>query len=106
MERSGLVHSRTVGRCALVACVALFALGGAPACAAAYHLAPLTRLQLTVVQFASATGDYRRLDAIGAELVVSPDGTILVPTLGSIPVSKLSPDELATEIATRLQAKL
>ena len=74
--------------------------------AAPAQLAPLTKLRLTVVQFMPTTGDYRRWDALGGDLVVSPDGSVLVPTLGSIPAGDLSPDQLAAVIADKLQAKL
>lgn len=69
-------------------------------------LAPLTKLRLTVVQFVAATGDYKRWDALGGDLDVGPDGTLTVPTLGSMEVAGMSPDQLGTEIAGRLQDKL
>jgi len=69
-------------------------------------LAPLTKLRLTVVQFVAATGDYRRWDALGGELDVGPDGMLTVPTLGSIEVAGMTPDQLGAEIANRLQTKL
>lgn len=69
-------------------------------------LAPLTKLRLTVVQFVAATGDYKRWDALGGDLEIAPDGTLAVPTLGAIDVQGLSADQLESEIAGRLQAKL
>lgn len=69
-------------------------------------LAPLTKLRLTVVQFVASTGDYRRWDALGGDLEVGPDGTLAVPTLGVINVQDLSAEQLESEIAGRLQAKL
>lgn len=77
-----------------------------PAAAAQLPLAPLTKLRLTVVQFVALTGDYKRWDALGGDLDVGPDGTLSVPILGSIDVSGMSVDQLGTEIAARLQAKL
>jgi protein involved in polysaccharide export with SLBB domain len=76
------------------------------AVAAPIPLAPLTKLRLTVVQFVAMTGDYKRWDALGGDMDVSPDGTLSVPILGSIDVTGMSTDQLGTEIATRLQAKL
>ncbi|HTJ59358.1 MAG TPA: polysaccharide biosynthesis/export family protein [Devosiaceae bacterium] len=70
------------------------------------HLLPQTKLRLTVVQFMPTTGEYRRWDALGGDVVVAPDGTVSVPTLGQIPATKFSADGLAAEISTRLQAKL
>lgn len=74
--------------------------------AAALALTPMTKLRLTVVQFVASTGDYKRWDALGGDMDVGPDGTLSVPTLGSIDVSGMSPDQLGAEIGTRLQAKL
>jgi protein involved in polysaccharide export with SLBB domain len=79
---------------------------GSMAAAASMPLAPLTKLRLTVVQFVASTGDYRRWDALGGDLEVAPDGTLAVPTLGAIDVQGLSADQLESEIASRLQAKL
>jgi polysaccharide export outer membrane protein len=69
-------------------------------------LAPLTKLRLTVVQFAASTGDFKRWDALSGDLQVSPDGTVVVPVLGTLPAANTSADALAAEIAARLQAKL
>lgn len=69
-------------------------------------LAPLTKLRLTVVQFVASTGDYRRWDALGGEIEVGPDLTVIVPTLGAIDVAGLDEEQLGTEIARRLKAKL
>lgn len=74
--------------------------------AAALALTPMTKLRLTVVQFVASTGDYKRWDALGGDMDVGPDGTLSVPTLGSIDVSGMSPNQLGAEIGTRLQAKL
>ncbi|WDR06232.1 SLBB domain-containing protein [Devosia rhodophyticola] len=69
-------------------------------------LVPLTKLRLTVVQFVPATGDYKSWDALGGDLEVGPDGTVAVPTLGSIDVTDLGAAALGTEIGRRLKAKL
>lgn len=74
---------------------------GAPA-----ELAPLTKLRLTVVQFVASTGDYKRWDALGGDLEVADDGTVMVPTLGAIDAVGLDPEQLGTEIARRLKLKL
>ena len=77
-----------------------------PTVAAQMSLAPLTKLRLTVVQFTALTGDYKRWDALGGDMDVGPDGTLVVPTLGAIDVTDMNADQLGTEIASRLQAKL
>ena len=88
---------------ALMLGVTLFAPG---ANAAALALTPMTKLRLTVVQFVASSGDYKRWDALGGDMDVGPDGTLSVPTLGSIYVTGMSADQLGVEIGTRLQAKL
>jgi protein involved in polysaccharide export with SLBB domain len=77
-----------------------------PVVAAQMSLAPLTKLRLTVVQFTALTGDYKSWDALGGDMDVGPDGTLVVPTLGPIDVTAMSADQLGSEIASRLQAKL
>ncbi|WDR02935.1 SLBB domain-containing protein [Devosia algicola] len=69
-------------------------------------LVPLTKLRLAVVQFVPATGDYKRWDALGGDLEVGPDGTVAVPTLGTIDVGGLSAQALGIEIGQRLKDKL
>lgn len=82
----------------------LVSIAAAPAFGA--PLVPMTRLRLSVVQFVPTSGEYRRWDALGGEFDVAVDGTITVPALGTIKVGDLTTDQLATEIATRLQTKL
>ena len=96
------------GRAALVACsvLCLGAPAGALAGPAPFLLAPLTKLRLSVVQFMPSVGDYKRWDALGGDLEVSPDGTVMVPALGAVPAGGMGADALAASIATRLQAKL
>src|SRR6185437_12304766 len=95
MQKFGFAGSRNPGFIALAASGLLSLVATCPAVADAmpYHLAPLTKLRLTVVQFMPTTGDFRRWDALGGDLAVSPDGTILVPALGTISASSLSADE-------------
>jgi protein involved in polysaccharide export with SLBB domain len=88
----------------LVACIALpFSTAIA---AEQYRLVPQTKLRLTVVQFMPTRGDYQRWDALGGDVMVSSEGTILLPVLGSISIGNLDRAGLAAEIAKRLQAKL
>ncbi|MBW4656741.1 MAG: polysaccharide biosynthesis/export family protein [Kaiparowitsia implicata GSE-PSE-MK54-09C] len=70
------------------------------------ELAPQTKLRLTVVQFVPSTGDYQRWDALGGDVEVAADGTVMVPTLGAIAAAGLGPEQLGAEIARRLQLKL
>jgi protein involved in polysaccharide export with SLBB domain len=87
--------------------VAFLALSGvSPAQADPYRLAPQTKLRLTVVQFMPTKGEFQRWDALGGDVVVSSEGTVLLPVLGPISVSNLDTSQLAAEIAKRLQAKI
>lgn len=69
-------------------------------------LPPLTKLHLSIVQFMPATGDFKRWDALSGDMQVADDGTITVPSLGTLAVGSSAPDTLANEIATKLQQKL
>lgn|SRR6185437_6772266 len=107
MREVRTTRTRVLGRGSIVWSLALLGLSGtALADTPAYHLAPLTKLRLTVVQFVPSTGDFKRWDALGGDLQVSPDGTIVVPILGTLPAANASADELAAEIAAKLQEKL
>lgn len=71
-----------------------------------YKLVPFTKLALKVVQFLPETGDYKSWDVIGGPLTVAADGTISIPTLGSIAATGLTADQLGAQVAKRLQDKL
>ncbi|MHA6731504.1 polysaccharide biosynthesis/export family protein [Devosia sp. A369] len=86
--------------------VLMASMAALPLAASAAVLVPMTRLKLTVVQFVAASGDYKRWDALGGEFDIAADGTITIPSLGAISTEALTPDELAAEIAQRLQQKL
>ncbi|MDB5527021.1 MAG: hypothetical protein JWR51_124 [Devosia sp.] len=104
---SSVLKVKKISRHALL-CAALLSTVcfSSPVLAAQMSLAPLTKLRLTVVQFTALTGDYKRWDALGGDMDVGPDGTLSVPILGPIDVTAMSADQLGTEIASRLQAKL
>src|SRR5690606_15097148 len=90
----------------LFSSVLMASIAAAPLLAHAEPLVPATRLKLTVVQFVAASGEYKRWDALGGEFDIAADGTINVPSLGTISIGDLSADQLATDIAARLQEKL
>jgi polysaccharide export outer membrane protein len=104
---SSVLKFKKISRHALL-CAALLSTVylASPAVAAPMTLAPLTKLRLTVVQFTALTGDYKRWDALGGDMDVGPDGMLSVPILGPIDVTAMSADQLGTEVASRLQAKL
>lgn len=90
----------------LLASVLMASIAASPLLARAEPLVPATRLKLTVVQFVAASGEYKRWDALGGEFDIAADGTINVPSLGTISTGDLSADQLAADIAARLQEKL
>lgn len=100
-------RTRVLGRGGIVWGLVLLGLSStAFADTGADHLAPLTKLRLTVVQFSASTGDFKRWDALSGDLQILPDGTIVVPVLGTLPAANTSADALAAEIAAKLQARL
>lgn len=96
--------ARDRGAFARGVCVAL-ALSVAPA-AMAVELTAQTRIRLTVVQWMPLAGQYERWDALGGELIVSPEGDITVPIVGPVPVAGKSPQEVASEVGELLRSKL
>jgi len=86
--------------------LAAFAAASMAGSAAASELWPLTKLRLTVIQWMPMSGSYERWDAFSGEFVMSEEGAIPLPVLGSISAIGKSNDQLASEIATALKGKL
>jgi polysaccharide export outer membrane protein len=72
----------------------------------AAELWPLTKVRLTVVQWVPAKGEFQRWDAINGEYVIADDGTVPLPVLGQIATRGMTSDEVAREVASRLQTRL
>lgn len=109
LKRSARLPTRLpgiAGACALAALLAAASPALAAGTPAADPLPPFTKLRLAIVQFMPTTGDYKRWDALGGDMQIAADGTLSVPSLGTIPVGAKGPDELAADIAARLKAKL
>jgi polysaccharide export outer membrane protein len=97
-------------RVAVVVALAFAALarpaGIAPAAAEpSYKLTPHTLVRLRVVEWVAARGEYRQWEAVEGEFRVSPEGTILLPLIGSIDAAAFDATGLAGEVARRLKAK-
>jgi len=94
----------------LVALSALlsFSLPGGWACAQAPvdAAAPQDKLQLKVLEWLPAKGEYREWTAVGGEYMVSPDRTITVPFVGTVSTASRSLGALAGDIADALQRGL
>ncbi|WP_372353074.1 polysaccharide biosynthesis/export family protein [Pararhizobium sp. BT-229] len=93
---------------ATFAVFAVSALGGvfSPVLADSYHLAPQTRIRLTIVQWMPTKGVYEKWDALGGEFLVSQARTVSLPIIGTLPVGDLDSAGLAAEIAKRLKTKI
>lgn len=88
---------------------AAFAAGlgiAAPARSDEAPLAPETKLRLTVVQWIPTKSEFREWTALGGEFVVSQDGTIQLPVIGSIEIGTQDSRQLAAEISKSLQDKI
>lgn len=100
--RSG-AQRRTLARLLLAGTLAGIWL---PTSTVAEELWPLTKLRVTIVQWMPMKGTYERWDAISGEYVVAPDGTILLPVVGTIAVGDNSSEQVAAELATSLRNRL
>ena len=69
-------------------------------------LAPLTKLQLSVVQWNPVVGQYQKLDAVSGEITVGPDRSITVPLVGKLPVEDGDVDKIAAIIAERIKSRI
>ncbi|MCX8279969.1 SLBB domain-containing protein [Phyllobacterium sp. 0TCS1.6C] len=68
-----------------------------------YKLAPYTRLRLTVLEWVAARGEYREWSALNGEYVVSEEGSLLLPLVGTMEVSSFDAVTMATEVSKRVQ---
>jgi polysaccharide export outer membrane protein len=79
---------------------------GTPARADDYRLAADTKIQVAIVQWNPAKGEYQRWDALGGVFQVTADGTIALPVVGSLHVSDKTSIEAAAEISAALRGKM
>jgi len=90
--------------------VAAFAFGMAIIAAQAQtgspRMTPETKLRVSVAQWMPTKGQYEQWTALGGEFVVTQDGTIELPVVGSVRVGALDAAGLAAEIALRMQATM
>jgi protein involved in polysaccharide export with SLBB domain len=70
------------------------------------RLTPETKLRVNVIQWMPTKGQYEQWTALGGEFVVTQEGTLVLPVVGSVPVGELDPAGLASEIAGRLQSTM
>ncbi|HEY6630818.1 MAG TPA: polysaccharide biosynthesis/export family protein [Rhizobiaceae bacterium] len=70
------------------------------------RMTPETKLRVSVAQWMPTKGQYEQWTALGGEFVVTQDGELVLPVVGSVPVGELDPAGLASEIAGRLQSTM
>jgi protein involved in polysaccharide export with SLBB domain len=68
--------------------------------------APQDKLQLKVLEWIPAKGEYKEWTAVGGEYTVSPQRTITVPFVGAVSTAARSSGALAGDIADALQRSL
>lgn len=79
---------------------------GALARAAEYELVAATKVQVAIVQWSPSKGEYQRWDALGGTFLVSPEGTLELPVVGSLHVSDKTSAEVAARISAGLREKM
>lgn len=77
-----------------------------PAAATAGPLPPQTKFRLTVVQWKPDSGEYAKWNAISGDYVISADGAVSLPLIGSIATAGLDDAALAKKIQTQLKEKV
>ncbi|KQZ93875.1 hypothetical protein ASD64_02925 [Mesorhizobium sp. Root157] len=73
--------------------------------ASAGELVAQTKLRVTVLQWMPMKGVYEQWPALGGDFVVSDEGTIVLPVIGTVEIKDMDPTKLAADIAKRIQAK-
>ncbi|MGF9764745.1 polysaccharide biosynthesis/export family protein [Microvirga sp. 0TCS3.31] len=68
-------------------------------------LVPQMKLRINIVQWMPSKGEYQRWDAISGEFVVSAEGNITLPLVGTINVTTFDARELTSEIVARFKSK-
>src|SRR4051794_16365842 len=86
--------------------IGLLVSGAGETAVAEPSIPPQSRIRVTVTQWAPTKGDYLIWAPLGGEFVLSTEGTVVLPIIGTVDVGTLDSTGLAVEIATRLQTKL
>ena len=101
----GLRGARSLRNAALLICASLLPFA-APALGDEYHLAADTKIQVTIVQWNPAKGEYQKWDALGGTFQVSSDGTVGLPVIGSLRIDDKTSAQAAAQIAAQVKEKL
>jgi protein involved in polysaccharide export with SLBB domain len=103
-QRSAAMRARSLYLAA--ACALISSLLSTPAESSDPRIVPDTKLRVSVIQWMPTKGLYEQWTALSGEFVVTQDGTIELPVVGSIPIGDLDCSGLASQIADRLQSKI
>lgn len=102
-QPSAFVHRLSpLIRCTLLIFLAFSALSVR---ADSYPLSPQTKLRIKVVQWIPTKGTYQQWDHLSGEYVVSAEGTIMLPLIGTISVTDIDAAVLAAKIEEQVQSK-
>ena len=74
--------------------------------AADYRLAAQTKIHVSIVQWNPSKGEYQRWEALSGDFLVSNQGTIGLPVVGSLDVGGRTSTEVATQISAALHDKM
>jgi polysaccharide export outer membrane protein len=89
----------------MIACVLALASAVLPTQAGTGELVAQTKVRVTVLQWMPMKGAYEQWPALGGDFVVSDEGTIVLPVIGTIEVGEMDATKLAADIAKRIQNK-
>ena len=88
---------------AMALCGAAFVHSASAAATDVYHIKPLTRMKVAIVEWVASTGEYKEWTALNGEYVVSQSGTISVPMIGEMQVVDKTTSEVAAQIGDALK---
>lgn len=81
------------------------ALSSLPARADSYTFSPQTKLRIKIVQWIPMKGAYQQWDHVSGDYIVSAEGTITLPLIGSMNVMDVDAAKLAARIGEQIQSK-
>ncbi|TPI50223.1 exopolysaccharide biosynthesis protein [Mesorhizobium sp. B2-9-1] len=111
-RRGGRVSSNPIARLRHGRFAAALLAGAAPMFFAAgaqaddYRLAAQTKIHISIIQWNPSKGEYQRWEALSGDFLVSSQGTIGVPVVGSLDVSGKTSAEVAAQISAALHDKM
>ncbi len=70
-----------------------------------YHLGPMDRLRIKVVEWQTAEGNFRDWSAVSGDYTVGPSGALSLPFIGEAEASGKTTAEIAAMIGEKLQQK-